>query len=117
MLAAATELTRWHPDIYKAEVPGYTPGDLSAVQDHSRAMTSIVDGPWVVLSSGVTASDFADVVAVACAEGAWGFLAGRAIWRDAVGDDDLVGALKSRSIPRVQRYTAAMADAVENRSN
>jgi tagatose 1,6-diphosphate aldolase len=40
--------------------------------------------PWVMLSAGVTAPQFVRVMEYACAAGANGFLAGRAIWWDAL---------------------------------
>jgi tagatose 1,6-diphosphate aldolase len=40
--------------------------------------------PWVMLSAGVTSSQFVRVMEYACAAGANGFLAGRAIWWDAL---------------------------------
>ena len=40
--------------------------------------------PWVMLSAGVTSSQFVRVMEYAYAAGANGFLAGRAIWWDAL---------------------------------
>jgi len=40
--------------------------------------------PWVMLSAGVTAAQFLRVMQYACAAGANGFLAGRAIWASAL---------------------------------
>jgi tagatose 1,6-diphosphate aldolase len=40
--------------------------------------------PWVMLSAGVTSAQFMRVMEYACAAGANGFLAGRAIWWDAL---------------------------------
>ena len=39
--------------------------------------------PWVLLSAGVDFEQFKPQVQVACACGASGFLAGRAIWKEA----------------------------------
>jgi sulfofructosephosphate aldolase len=103
ILACAQELVGFSPDIYKAEVPGYLPGDVSQVAAASAQMTSIVGGDWVVLSNGVERSSFEAAVTEAMRGGASGFLAGRAIWADAVADADISGALHGRSIERLKR--------------
>ena len=41
--------------------------------------------PWALLSAGVDFSTFQRQVAVACQDGASGYLAGRAVWKEAVG--------------------------------
>ena len=51
-------------------------------------LTETVDGPWVVLSNGVARDDFPRAVELACAGGASGALAGRAIWTPALEADD-----------------------------
>jgi sulfofructosephosphate aldolase len=101
ILEAAAELTSYGGTIYKAEVPGYLPGDVSRVRDHAARLTEIVAGPWVVLSNGVLQEDFAAAVGEATAGGAQGFLAGRAIWADTVPEPDPEQALRSRSVDRL----------------
>ena len=98
---AAVELAGFGPDLYKGEVPGYRQGDLSLVAAESKRVTELIDCPWVVLSNGVAAPEFSDAVDAACAGGAGGFLAGRAIWKDTVGEPDPVQAMRERSIPRL----------------
>src|ERR1035437_2710991 len=102
IIEAATDLSRG-AGVYKAEVPGYVRGDLSRVREHAKSLTEVVDGPWVVLSSGVYEPDFADAVTESCAGGARGFLAGRAIWADTVSDPDPESALATRSVERLRR--------------
>jgi sulfofructosephosphate aldolase len=101
IIDAAVELSAYGGTIYKAEVPGYVPGDLSLVLDESARMSDVVSGPWVVLSNGVRQGDFAEAVRSACLGGADGFLAGRAIWSDTVGEADQRGALATRSVQRL----------------
>lgn len=102
ILSAASEMAAFEPDVYKAQVPGYTVGDVSAVAEQSRQLTEIVGTDWVVLSNGIHKDDFADAVMQSLDGGASGFLAGRAIWADVVGSVDTPGALRSVSVPRLQ---------------
>lgn len=100
IIEAATELSRG-ATVYKAEVPGYQPGDVSRVREHSRRMSEAVGGPWVVLSNGVRQEDFAPALLEACRGGAHGFLAGRAIWADTVRAPDPTEALATRAAVRL----------------
>jgi sulfofructosephosphate aldolase len=104
ILACGAELTSLGPDVYKVEVPGYLPGDVSLVQRHSQRMSEIVGGDWVVLSNGVEREWFA-AVTEACKGGASGFLAGRAIWADTVNEPDIRAALSAKSVARLTRLT------------
>lgn len=108
---AAREMGALGPDLYKAEVPFLGQGDPSAIERGSRALTEAVGGPWVVLSAGVPLERFGDAVEAACRGGASGFLAGRAIWSDAVTLDGLTQRLEAVSVPRLQRLSA-MVDRV-----
>ena len=55
--------------------------------------------PWVMLSAGVTAAQFQRVMGYACAAGASGFLAGRALWADAM-----------QAFPDLDRCAAVLAE-------
>ncbi len=57
---------------------------LEDVRDHLRAMDAACPAPWVLLSAGVGAREFAMNLELACDAGASGFLAGRAVWLDAL---------------------------------
>jgi sulfofructosephosphate aldolase len=103
ILNCAAELIEFDPDIYKAEVPGYIEGDVGGVSAQSAELTSIVGRDWVVLSNGVKRDEFAAAVSEALRGGASGFLAGRAIWADAVAERDIAAALRDRSIDRLKR--------------
>ena len=109
LLEATVELGRHRPDLYKAQVPHNGRGDMDDIVERCRRMTDGLPCPWVVLSSGVTIEDFPAAVEAACRGGASGFLAGRAVWRDAIGPDP-EPALRDRSVPRLQRL-AEIVDA------
>lgn len=111
ILACASELSALDPDIYKAEVPGYIPSDVSLVSAQSAEMTRIVGRDWVVLSNGVQTVDFPAAVAEAIDGGASGFLAGRAIWADAVPTANPGDSLRGRSVDRLKSLAAIVSDA------
>lgn len=107
VLAAARELGRLGADLYKAEVPMRGRGDPDEIRRRCAAITTAVDCPWVVLSSGVAAETFPEMVRLACAEGAAGFLAGRGIWQTVIQNwapgDDLETGLREIALPRLRR--------------
>jgi sulfofructosephosphate aldolase len=105
ILDCARELSAFGPDIYKAEVPGYTKGDLSHIAEQSRHMTEIVGGQWVILSNGVERDAFPEALTEARKGGVNGFLAGRAVWADTVSAPDIEAALVESSVPRLERLT------------
>jgi sulfofructosephosphate aldolase len=102
LLEATRELGAHRPDLYKAQVPFSGIGDSEAVTGRCREMTGLLPCPWVVLSSGVAIDDFAGAVEAASRGGASGFLAGRAVWRDAIGANP-ESALRERSVPRLRQ--------------
>ena len=102
LLEATAELGALRPDLYKAQVPLSGRGDPADMVERSRRMTEALPCPWVVLSAGVALEDFAAGVEAACRGGASGFLAGRAVWRDAIGPDP-EPSLRERSVPRLRR--------------
>ena len=102
VLEAAVELMETGSDVYKAEVPGYLPGQLGQVAGFAKRLTQSLSKPWVVLSNGVEAADFAQAVKLSCAGGASGFLAGRAIWADAASKPDPRAELQRESVPRLR---------------
>ena len=112
VLAAARELGRLGADLYKAEVPLKGQGDHNEIRRRCAAITAAVDSPWVVLSTGVPAELFPTAVELACAEGASGFLAGRAVWASVIGSDDIERDLHEISIPRLARLAAIVDAAV-----
>lgn len=100
---AARRLGGSGPELYKAEVPFHGDADASAIADVASAITAALPCPWVVLSQGVDPARFPTSVEAACRGGASGFLAGRAIWTDAIrAAGDTRGALREISVPRLQ---------------
>ena len=69
----------------KVEFPLLDLTDLDACHQACADLDDAVDGPWVLLSAGVTFEGFRTQVDVAADHGCSGFMAGRAIWGDAVG--------------------------------
>ncbi|HJP71050.1 MAG TPA: hypothetical protein VJ975_04965 [Candidatus Limnocylindria bacterium] len=102
LIEATRELGALRPDIYKAQVPFNGKGPLDAIVERCRAMTGMIPCPWVILSSGVSIEDYPRAVEAACRGGASGFLAGRAVWRDALTADP-EPILRERAVPRLQR--------------
>lgn len=110
VIAAAEELSVG-ADLYKAQVPGYSPGQTQNVRAQAEVLTSRLQVPWVVLSNGVKAEDFAEAVRQACLGGATGFLAGRAIWADTVLDTDRSASLRERSVSRLDELRSIVKTA------
>lgn len=103
VLAAAEELGSLGADLYKAEVPFHGQASEQEVRAGCRQLSRTIDGPWVVLSSGVPEDVFPQAVAWACQEGASGFLAGRAVWASSLGQPDTVGDLSTNAVQRLER--------------
>ena len=108
-------------DLFKLESPvpmaglpaPDTPG-AAAVQDHYQAMGEACGGtPWVLLSAGGSPAGFGHALGYACQAGASGFLAGRAVWWDALAaypDADRVRqALRQTALPYLQRLREIVA--------
>ena len=102
LVEAAREFAAYRPDLYKAQVPLSGIGDSDEIAARCRQLSDLLHCPWVVLSSGVSIDDFPAAVQAACRGGASGFLAGRAVWRDAIGGDP-EAPLRERSLPRLRR--------------
>jgi sulfofructosephosphate aldolase len=105
IVEAARELSAHGPDLYKAQVPFDGQAEASDIEVACRRIGSVLRCPWVVLSSGVAIDAFPAAVEAAGRGGASGFLAGRAVWRDALVEDP-VPALRDRSAPRLRRLGA-----------
>jgi len=82
----ARHITRLPIDVLKSEFPS----DLRYEKDKARLVDLCLEldkasaVPWVVLSAGVDFDTFSQQVEIACRGGASGFLAGRAIWQEAM---------------------------------
>jgi sulfofructosephosphate aldolase len=115
VLAAARELGSLGADLYKAEVPLHGQGDAAEVRRRCSVITDAVSSPWVVLSSGVTQEVFPRAVELAVAEGASGFLAGRAVWRSCIGAADIDKTLREEAVARLDRLSDLVDEAVASR--
>jgi tagatose 1,6-diphosphate aldolase len=77
-------------DVLKAEFPA----DMTSAVDEDvlmkacRELDAASARPWVILSAGAEYDIFRRQVELACRAGASGFLAGRAIWQEAVAMND-----------------------------
>lgn len=102
ILEAAHALGALRPDVYKAQVPGHGTSPAGDLVRACEAVDAAVPVPWVVLSNGVAPPDFPRAVEAACRAGASGFLAGRAVWSEALDAPDLDTGLRE-SADRLRR--------------
>lgn len=116
VLAAARELGSRGADLYKAEVPLHGQGDRDEIRRRCARITEAVDSPWVVLSSGVPQDVFPDAVRLACAEGASGFLAGRAVWASCIGSVDVEADLATHAVARLRSLCEVVDTAMAERA-
>lgn len=80
IIEAAVMLDDLGCDLIKLEYPG----DAASC----RKLADSISTPWAVLSAGVAFDQFADALRISCDEGGVsGFIAGRSIWKEAVGMD------------------------------
>jgi tagatose 1,6-diphosphate aldolase len=86
VIQSARDITALPVDVLKAEFPA----DLRSVQDENellklcRQLDEAATKPWVILSAGVDYPTFEREVELACRAGASGYLAGRAVWQEAI---------------------------------
>ena len=96
------------PHLLKLAWPG--PLGTSDPEPDGLARLAALDVPWVLLSAGAAFEVFEGRVERALDEGgAVGFIAGRALWQDAVGAADVDAALRAGARPRLERLLAAIA--------
>ena len=110
----AQHITALPVDLLKSEFPG----DLRYNQDKAKLidicqkLDKASQVPWVVLSAGVSFDVFCQQVEIACRAGASGFLAGRAIWQEAMNIDDpkeRAKMLKTLGVERLKKLTEIAA--------
>ena len=82
----ARRLSQLGADVLKLEFPVDVAfnDDRAAWRSACEAISDVCRVPWVLLSAGVDFDIFEEQVRIACETGASGFLAGRAIWKEAV---------------------------------
>ncbi len=101
VIESATQMARLRPDLLKLEWPGSADGCR-------RVTEALGDVPWALLSAGVDIDEFLERVRIALEAGAVGFIAGRAIWGEAVAleGEERVSFLQETAVPRL----AALCD-------
>ena len=110
VVRTAEDLVPLGMDLYKAEFPtdlAADPDEAAAARWCRRLDAACGETPWVILSAGAAMGIFERQVAIACANGASGFLAGRALWQDAVRERD-----PERRRARLETEAAANFDRV-----
>lgn len=87
-------------DAFKAEFPAEAryEQDEAKMLDWCQQLTQAAGIPWMVLSAGVDHETFCQQVEIACRGGASGFLAGRSMWKDAIG---LTGPARIKNLTEV----------------
>lgn len=85
VIETARRLSQTGADILKMEFPYDAAYHTNQAEWHTacEAISAASTVPWVLLSAGVDFDTFTDQVRVACQSGASGWLAGRAIWKEA----------------------------------
>jgi tagatose 1,6-diphosphate aldolase len=114
VIQTARDVTALPIDVLKAEFPG----DLSQQKDEKELLRacSELDAasavPWVILSAGTSFEPFLKEVEMACKCGASGFLAGRAVWQEAINITDAGERrrfLETSAVERLKRLTEIAA--------
>ncbi len=101
---SARQLAGLGIDVLKIEFPG-DPQDPDGWAAACAAVDAATEGPWVLLSSGVTFDEYEAQLDVAFDNGCSGFTGGRAVWREAALADgfERASAIQQTVVPRLQR--------------
>jgi tagatose 1,6-diphosphate aldolase len=115
VIESARRLAPLGVDLLKAEFPGDPrfETDEGRMRAHCRALSAAAGVPWVLLSAGETFDVFHRLTAIACQEGASGFMVGRAVWQEAMAlaePADRDRFLETTAVSRL-RILTALADA------
>lgn len=86
VIETARQVTSLPIDVLKAEFPANLKyeTDKGKLVELCQQLDEASETPWVILSAGVDYETFREQVEIACQGGASGFLAGRAIWQEAI---------------------------------
>lgn len=88
---------------------------LKDAEDACFEITKVSNVPWVLLSAGVDIVEFIYSVDIASRSGSSGFLAGRAIWKDAIkyfpNDQDMYDFLMTSGVNNLMRAIEASRSA------
>ena len=105
VIESAYQLAALHPDLLKLEWPGSEAG--------CRKVTEALGNvPWALLSAGVAIDEFLERVRIALDAGAVGFIAGRAIWGEAVTleGEERAAFLRETAVPRLAALRDVLAE-------
>ena len=103
VVESAILLNETKPDLLKLEFPMSERG--------CKRLADSLTVPWAVLSAGVAFDQFKKVITISCdAGGASGFIAGRSIWKEAIGMNkaDQEKFLNSTAIARLEELNATV---------
>ena len=85
VVSTASAVSGTGADLLKLEFPSLPREERTVAEDACAELAEAATRPWVLLSAGVTFDQFAAQLDVATQHGCSGFMAGRAVWSDAVG--------------------------------
>lgn len=104
VIESARQMAALRPDLLKLEWPGSAHGCRTVTE-------ALGDVPWALLSAGVGIDDFLERVKIALDAGAVGFIAGRAIWGEAVTltGEERVSFLQATAVPRLAALCELLA--------
>jgi tagatose-1,6-bisphosphate aldolase len=88
IVAAAAEFGLLGVDVLKVQFPGSVSSEAERVSAAAAArdLDAGLSVPWVLLSEGAGFDDFAVQMEIGARAGASGYIAGRAVWADGVGN-------------------------------
>lgn len=85
VVETAAHMSEYAVDLLKMEFPVHPSVDDKEVwREQCRRLNEACRVPWALLSAGVSFEKYAEQLQIACEAGASGFVAGRAIWREAI---------------------------------
>ena len=118
VIETARELTKpeYCVDVLKAEFPVNLKYAEELGQDPSEACRELDEAsqiPWVILSAGVDYEEFKENLKYAVSNGASGFLCGRAIWKEAVGREDMDEFLLTVGVKRLNELVDIVDEKAE----
>lgn len=108
IVASAERIAALGPDVIKMPFPSAAEHP-DRWESACRRVHDVIDVPWAVLSWGASFELFVRQTEVACANGCNGFMAGRAIWGDAIHAPDRSAHLQQVAIPRFEALVVATA--------
>jgi tagatose 1,6-diphosphate aldolase len=110
VIETARQVTALPVDVLKVEFPADIryEKDKQKLAEYCRQLNRASQLPWVLLSAGADYATFKEELEIACAAGASGFLAGRALWQEGAAIRDRVERLRffqSVALPRLEELT------------